>query len=328
MRLNLYDERLNRIAAIEDRFVSCLWAEGYNTMESFVLELQDTPQYRQKVRPGCFVGRSDRSTVMAITSVEVGDNKIIAGGYTAARLLKDISFIGTIPEGSQLFTSIQSAIDGSGSKNPLLSVTGMETGILTPLQVSHKSVLELCETLCQSTDLGFRVVKNGRGLELQFYRPEDTERLIFSENFGNLSVDSVVLSTENLKNYAIVLGEGEEDARIRVDVDETNGEQRLDLIVDARDITKEEGETNTAYNARLTSRGKEKLLECRKTWECVFTPRASDFGSKFDLGDILTVLLPDMGITLQARVSRFTQKEQNNQTKTTIEVGEITIQKG
>ena len=60
---------------------------------------------------------------------------------------------------------------------------------------------------------------------------------------------------------------------------------------------------------------------------CAFTPYANDFGKKYDLGDLLTVLMPDYGITLKARVSKFTQKSQNNKTTTSIEVGEITIKR-
>ena len=60
---------------------------------------------------------------------------------------------------------------------------------------------------------------------------------------------------------------------------------------------------------------------------CAFSPYAKDFGVKYDLGDILTVYLTDYGLTLQSRISRFTQKSQNNKIETTIEVGQITIKR-
>ena len=110
-------------------------------------------------------------------------------------------------------------------------------------------------------------------------------------------------------------------------VDSTNGEERRDLIVDANDIQKEENETDESYNSRLIARGIEKLLENQQTFSCAFTPYAKDFGVKYDLGDILTVYLTDYGITLQSRVSRFTQKSQNNKMDTTIDVGQITIKR-
>ncbi len=106
-----------------------------------------------------------------------------------------------------------------------------------------------------------------------------------------------------------------------------NGNERRELIVDAKDIQKEEDETIESYNARLKARGAEKLLECKKIIDFAFKPFAKDFGVKYDLGDILTVLLPEYGIKLQSRVVRFAQKVQNNQTMTTIDVGNLIIKR-
>ena len=162
---------------------------------------------------------------------------------------------------------------------------------------------------------------------VEFYQPSEKENLVFSEKFGNLIVNSISISSENYKNYAIVFGEGEGENRIKVYVDATNGEDRRDLIVDAKDIQKEENETNESYNSRLFARGIERLLENKQTFSCAFTPYSNDFGTKYDLGDILNLYLTDYGIKLQARVVRFTQKSQKNKTTTTIEVGKITIKR-
>ena len=51
MNLNLYDHDLNRIATIGNRFVSCLWSEGYNTTQDFCLELVETEEYTRKSVP-------------------------------------------------------------------------------------------------------------------------------------------------------------------------------------------------------------------------------------------------------------------------------------
>ena len=45
----------------------------------------------------------------------------------------------------------------------------------------------------------------------------------------------------------------------------------------------------------------------------------------YDLGDVITVLLPDYGMKMQARITRFTQQSQNNVIETILEVGNITI---
>ena len=324
MRLNLYDADLNRVAIIGERFISCLWQEGFNTVGSFSLELQATTEYKKKVRADCYVGRDDRRTLMVIKTVESKNGRIVASGKQAARVLSDVAFIGTIDTGAVVTSSI---IDAYNTSNQYHKVSFADSALRLTYgqQISNKDILGLMQTMCQSADIGFRAVRDNGAITVEFFRPELNPNLVFAHQFGNLGDVSVTLSTENLKNYAIVLGAGEGDARIRVDVDRTNGEDRRELIVDARDLQMEDGETEESYRARLAARGHEKLLEKRETLKCAFSPLAKDFGSRFDLGDILTVCLTDYGMKLQARVASFTQKAQNNKTETTIEVGTITI---
>jgi hypothetical protein len=54
-------------------------------------------------------------------------------------------------------------------------------------------------------------------------------------------------------------------------------------------------------------------------------PLPQEFGTLYDLGDIITVLLPDYDLRLQSRLTRFTQQSQNNVIDTILEVGTITI---
>ena len=324
MNLNLYDHDLNRIATIGNRFVSCLWSEGYNTTQDFCLELVETEEYKRKVRTDCYVGRTDRPTLMVIKSVEVHDGHIIATGKEAKRVLDDVAFIGTISSGSTVDTAIKNAYNNSNQYHKL-AIADSDLGIAYNHQISHKSILELCETMGQDTDVGFRSVRSGDQISVEFYQPALNPNLIFSRDIGNISNVEFSTSVENYKNYAIVLGDGEGADRVRVDVDRTDGTERRDLIVDAKDLRRKDGETDIEYNARLTARGVEKLLKRTQTLNTAFLPYAGDFGKRYDLGDILTVRLPDYGMTLQARVSRFTQKAQGNSTETTIEVGKITV---
>lgn len=326
MNLSLYDNNLKRIAIIGNRFVSCLWSEGYNTTQDFCLELVETPEYKQKVRPDCYIGRSDRKTLMVIKSVSVKDGHIVATGKEAKRVLDDVSFIGTIATGSQVDKAIKNAYNNSTKYNRL-DFLDSNLGIAYEHQISNKSILDLCETMCQDSDVGFRSVIDVDRILVEFYKPEFNPNIILSRSFGNLSGVSFAVGLDNYKNYAIVLGSGEGENRVRVDIDRTDGSNRRELIVDAKDISKEENETESQYLKRLESRGVEKLLEHQKFLDVAFLPLADEFGKKYDLGDILTVRLTDYGINLQARVSRFVQKSQNNSTKTTIEVGNITIRR-
>ena len=324
MNLNLYNDNLERISIIGNNFISCFWAEGYNTTEDFALEVQATKDYKANLKPDCYVGRDDRKTLMVIKSVETVDKRIIVTGKQATRILDDVAFVGTLPEGSVIDTSVKNAYNVS-SKFHKLEFATTNLGIQYNQQISHKSFLELCTIMCQSEDVGLRVVRQDGGLLAEFYKPEQNNNIKLSETFGNVKVNNIILSSENYRNYAIVLGEGEEESRIRIDVDLTNGEKRREIIVDARDIQREENETDEQYNNRLSARGVEALIEQQKTWECAVLPLAKDFGSKYDLGDMVEIVLNEHNIKIYARITRFTQKQQRNQLETIVEIGNITI---
>ena len=324
MKIKIYDKDLNSILFVDGQFVSCLWSEGYNTVGSFCLELIDTAEYRKKIREDFYAGRSDRDTLMVIKTVEFRDGRIIASGKQATAVLDDVAMIGTIQAGVNIDTAIKNAYNGS-AKFRKLSFAETDIGVKSTHQISNASFWEVCSTLCADTDLGIRVRKAGSELLAEFYQPTENQNLIFSKQYGNLSEPEIILSTEGAKNYAIVFGQGEGENRTYTTVDMTNGQDRRELVVDANDLQMDEGEIMEDYLKRLESRGIEKLLECQSVFSCSFIPSEKDFGSKYDLGDILTVNLSEYGLKLKARVSKFSQKSQSNKTETTVEVGKIVV---
>lgn len=326
MKLNLYDESLNRIAIIDNNYISCLWSEGYNTVESFVVELQNTDEFRKKVRPNCYFGRTDRKTLMVVKTVEIAGNTIQATGKQASRVLDDVVYIGEILTGSDIPSSIKSAYE-STEKYPSFEIPQSSVMVNSGIEKSNDTILGFCKDLCQNADLGFRVVRNNGKIELQFYKPEEKTNLVFSEKYGNVSIESINLSVEAYKNYAIVLGEGEGTDRTRVDVDISNGNQKYVLFVDADNIKQETGEYISEYKERLRSKGIEELQKQNQTWNCSFEPFTKGFGVDYDLGDIVTVLLNDYNLKFSTRITKVSQKSQNNQVKTTITVGELTIKR-
>lgn len=324
MRLNLYNQDMERIAVIGNQYISVLWSEGYNTVEPFTMEVRATEDNKLKIKPECFVGRDDRKTLMVIKTVKVQGGTITASGKQAARCMDDVPFVGTIQAGRKVAEAIPEAFTAGGGYGKFRFAAKGPADTYEH-QISNKSIMELLETMCQNTDMGFQTVRGGGYVTVELYKPEENPNLKFSEAFGNLAVESLLLSTENLKNHAIILGAGEGENREKAEVDQSGGGQKLSLIVDARDITREETDTDESYREKLEARGIEKLRKHTKTWECAFAPLAADFGILYDLGDILTVVLPDYGIKLKARVARFTQKAQQNKISTSIEVGNITI---
>lgn len=322
MNLNLYDRDLNRISIIGTNYKSCLWIEGYNSVEPFTLELGLTDEFKKKVKKDYYIGREDRKTLMVIKTIEIKSDAIVLKGFQASRVLDDVAFIGTIAENSIIDDSIYNAYNES-EKYYNLDYRKSLVNDKYSGQLSYKTILSLLETMCEEADCGFRTIRDGSRLVTELYKPEQNENLIFSEEFGNLKMSNIKISTEKKKNFAYVLGDDKGTSRKLTTVDLTNGEERREVIIDARDIQQAEDETIGDYERRLKARGIEKLLEMNQVFAISLTPSAADFGKKYDLGDIITVRLSEYGISLTARVVRFSQKSQRNLVETTVEVGQI-----
>lgn len=327
MRLNIYDKNLNRICIVGDNYISCLWNEGYNSVEPFTLELNSIEEYRQKIKEDFYVGRSDRPTLMVIKDIVFNKDTIVVSGKQATRVLDDVAFIGTIAEGGRIDENIKSAYNSSNRYYNLI-IEDSNFDETYDHQISNKSMLELCQIMCEDRDMGFKVVKREKKCLLQLYKPVKKKNLVFSEKFRNLTLKEIAISNDLEKNYAIVLGQGEGVNRTRVDVDISGGLQRKELIVDSRNSQKDEDESQSDYEDRLRVEGLEKLLETTTKRAYSFFPNVGDFGVKYDLGDILEIRLLEFNSILTARVVRFSEKSQGNISEISVEVGKILVKRG
>lgn len=321
MKINIYDENLKLVAPIGENYVSCLWVEGYNTVEPFTLELTATETYSQTIKPDMYVKRVDRESVMVIKTIQKQGNKLIVSGKQASRVLDDVSFVGTIKENSVIDTSLIKAYNNS-VKYPSVEFVESGLGDIYEHQISNKSMLELCQDMCQSQNIGFKAIKNGDKISIGLYKPDNTP-IKLSEYIGNVKFDNIINSTENYKNYAIVLGQGEGENRTRVDVDLTNGGKRLEVLIDGKDVRQEEDETAEDYKNKLTSRGIEKLLEKTKAFSIDIINSPRGFGKDYDLGYNVLVVIPQYNLKYLTRVSRFEEKSEQNRSEISITLGEL-----
>lgn len=322
MNISIYNTQLERVAIIGSAYVSCLWSEGYNTVEDFCLEVIESDNLKAKIKPDFYVGRSDRKTVMVIKSVKTEDGKIIAAGKQASAIMTDAVFVGTIPEGTPIGQALRDAYTQSTGDKTLHFT---DTEIAEPIsnEMTNKSMLELLTALCADTDTGFRAVRRNRNVWLELYRP-DGEPVRLVSRFGDVHISALTESTEKFKNYAVVLGDGEDSSRTREDVDWSEGGRKRAVIVDARDIKKEGTESAEDYRKRLEAKGAERLMELAETLSITVIPNADDFGKRYDLGTPINIIIPEHGIRMQTRVVRFTEKSQNNGTERTVDFGKLT----
>ena len=169
--------------------------------------------------------------------------------------------------------------------------------------------------MARAGGLGFRVYADPaeQCLYFEMYKGTDrTEsqdenaRVTFSDVYFNIDRPRYEENEANYKNYAIVCGEGEGTDRTIVELDRTNGEDRRELLVDARDLFKEEGQTDAEYTAVLLQRGAEKLDEHNRIQSFEVGIKSSSqfrYKTDWDLGDIVSVKKKKWGLYMDQRVT-------------------------
>lgn len=326
---NVYDKNLNRVGTIET-WVSLLWQEGYNTVGTFVIECQQTKEVAKLLKIGNYIGRGDFKTLCLIRSVEVRDHRIVANGHPAVNIL-----------GERVSTTIISNENAEEAMRSLVANMSqwecVEVGELAGItenferQISDKTVLEYCEEIAAEIEAGFilRFDRTNKKLLFEVYKPVKNENLVFATKFGNLAEITYSETDNQFKNVAVVAGAGEGDARITVTVGDltATGAARREMYVDARNVQLEENETEEDYRKRLENEGLEKLAAQIKIENLSAEINSDDFGERYNLGDVVTCILDDLGVKLETRIIGFSYTSQNNQTVTELEFGKPIIRR-
>lgn len=187
-------------------------------------------------------------------------------------------------------------------------------------QATGKGVLAVCTALARSATLGFRCRLDVPGKRWVFevydgvdhsVTQHDRPYVLFSDEFRNIVNPKYELNTTGYANYAYVAGQGEGSARVIVTVDQTGGEPRRELWVDARDLQQADGQTDADYRAQLIQRGTEKLAEAARVEN--FSAAAVDtanfaYLTDWDLGDIVS--FEKWGIRIDQRITEVEEVDE------------------
>lgn len=185
-------------------------------------------------------------------------------------------------------------------------------------QVTWKNLLDYETKLAQSVNYGFRFRPDfsHRKIYFEIYKGLDRTRsqhdrsyAEFSDSFDN--INSATFSTNNQleKCVAYVAGEGEGASRVIVMVGdvESEGYDRKELYVDAKDIVSDDL-TPEQYQAALIQRGQERLNENVKSTslECVTIPLGNfKYKVNYDLGDIVTTKKSNWNVGQDLRITEI-----------------------
>jgi hypothetical protein len=279
----------------------------------------------------------DTSSLMVINSVEVttdsenGDNITVTGQSIESYIARRIVWSQTNLKG--LVTDCITTLLNQNLINPTNTdrqIDGIQIGsyadcnISIKKQVTGDNLMDAIIDILSTYNYGFSLTFNGSNLEFNIimgtdrsYNQTENPYVTFSPEYDNILTSDYLSTSLEYKNVALVAGEGTGVDRKTYTVGAGEGLNRLELYVDARDISSEteDGTLTTAeYNALLAEKGNEALSECPATQNYSGEIEASvnyTYGQDYFLGDVVN-LTNDFNMTDSVRIIEIIESWNEN----------------
>ena len=341
-------DREYQTVCILDGFSSLLWNRRYKSPGDFQLVTTD-PKYFVLARNAKYVYRADAAEVGLIESVGFTQDEsnlemvTIKGRFLEALLYRRViskteTLKGTVEEVCrQLVSDI--CINDQARKIDNLAL-GQLTGLgsVIDTQSTGDNLSEKLYELEAVEDLSHRIRYDFLTNILQFEvwkgldrtdGQEENPIAIFSSNFENVVNLEYSVDETEYKNFAYVAGEGEGPGRTVAEVDCTNGEERREVYIDARDLQKkrvdQEDLTDEEYQTLLYQRGLEKLQDykCIEVFNSNIDHQSNLIYKKdFDLGDLCIYVNHKIQLSTDKRITEIDEAYEGTALTITIIFGD------
>lgn len=308
------------------KYKSLRWRPMYDKPGEF--ELHTSPHLFQRVERGQLILRADRpKETVRVEGVEIEGGALIITGRFLSCALADAGIRTQHRFDCPIEDAMRQLIQEEYNRVPrtlpmkLAAAGGFPATI--QCQVSLKNLLTVLQAMAKAGGLGFRVYADPeeQALYFEIYEgvdrtegQEDNARVTFSDVYFNIDKPHYTENEANYKNYAIVCGAGEGMNRTIVEVDRTNGEDRRELLVDARDLSQGE-QTAAQYAAVLTQRGNDKLDEHNRIESFEAGIKSSSqfrYMVDWNLGDIVTGKQTEWGMVVDQRITEVEEVYEND----------------
>lgn len=277
------------VIAIVDVYESIIWTERYYEYGDFELYTAMTQDILNYIKTDNYIQRVGSDRVMIIEEIRIDTDSETGNHITiTGRSLESILDRRVIWSQTTISGNLQNGIKKLLNENIISpskeerkisnfifkdSTDSQITGLTVEAQYTGDNLYDVISKVCEEKSIGFKVSLNeSKQFVFELYAGADRSYeqtnypyVVFSPNFDNIINSNYLESKENLKNVALVGGEGEGTARKYLAIGNTSGLDRRELFVDARDISSEgeDGQTLTTeqYNELLKQRGNEYLAD-------------------------------------------------------------------
>lgn len=298
-----------------DTFESLLWTERYYECGDFEITSPASVQLLRTFEKENYLWSKDSNMVMIIEDIEISsDTEEGTLFMVKGRSLESILDRRIIWNKTTLTGNLQNAIHKILNEN-VISPSDSERRIsnfifeasddplvtekTVELECDGETIYEVIQTLCQTNELGFRVLlNNDNQFVFQLYAGADRSYdqdtnpyVLFSPKFENIINSNYLESNKTLKTVALVVDDsGDIRTELIVECDTGAGREldRREIQV-AVSISSEEGNVT----AKMEEAGREELKENKatKTFEGeVESTQLFVYGEDFFMGDIVQIV--------------------------------------
>lgn len=335
MELYILDSDL-QVIDIVDTASSVIWIDRYYEPGDFEIYIRASAENIALFQKDGYIKRMDSDMVGIIERIAVNTD-IESGNYltVTGRDLKSILGRRIVWDQTNLSGNVETAMRQLIIQNvisPTIEARKINNVILAEpkgftekiiMQTTGDNLLDKIIELCKANEIGWKVTLNSSNkFVIEFYKGTDRSYgqnirpyVVFSPEFDNLIKTEVEEDLTELKNVALIAGEGEGTSRKTQTIGTESGLNRRELYVDAKDISSNDGEISSAqYKQLLIDRGNEKLAEA--VGSRVFSGEAETaltfvLNEDYFLGDIVAVA-NEYGVTGNARILEVIECEDDN----------------
>lgn len=342
---NVYDKNKIYLGEISS-IISAQWLEIYDDVGELKLVCGISSNNIVLLKKGYYLQNTERTQVLAIIKRVITDDDAKAAKITVRAPMTAVMWEDRVLMYTETFKNSETDVLRVAEKNcrGLQCSIGTDKNIGKTIdkQISWNSILKAIISVTQTSDLGFKNSIDTETLAETFELYTGIDRTDSSNEYyvgyigrdsGTLGSFKLVIGEDNFKNIAIVAGEGEGPSRFVVEVDLSNGDEKKEIFVDARNISKkytltdangnrtEITYTDEEYRKLLYAKGIAELSKKGLTLDVSASLQQNQMlvGTDYDLGDILPIFLPDFGLCIKARIQSLlfiTEVNKNSVTAT------------
>lgn len=354
------------VIGIIDMAKSIIWHRVYYGVGDFEIYIPATPENVAMLQVGNYVTRQNDEEVGVIEGVTIDftvqDGYMITAVGRFAKSILDRRIIyklngtvntPTILRGKVEVAVRQAVIDNAIScsfdsrrnipdlglaalKNLTPTIVGEDGETAAEKQVSYQNLMEYTDQVLQEYGLSANVILNNSNRKLLYSVFQGTDRstnnedgnepVVFSVDFDNLNSSSYLYNEQNLKNAALIGGEGEGLERFySLLTASESGLQLREMFVDASTINRKyevEGQeepveyTVPEYRALLNQEAqremKETIVQESFNGGVNVTYGLKLYGRDYFLGDIVTVQDNNISKYINTRITEVTEVQDDN----------------